>query len=97
MKWDPKVNITLSDTIPLLALNTVNLMPSWHLNTYKIINLITSITLNGNTKTLTYPCEGIFFFWKHKLGVDWTEEYKTVKKKNKKWISLYAFFDAGNV
>lgn len=60
-------------------------MPSWHLNTYKIINLITSITLNGNTKTLTYPCEGIFFFWKHKLGVDWTEEYKTVKKKKKEY------------
>lgn len=98
MKWDPKVNITVSDRISLQALNTVNLLPVWHLNTYNIINLISSITVNGSTKCLTYPCEGILFFWKHKLGVGWTEEYNTVNKiKNKKLISLYASFDAGIV
>lgn len=38
-----------------------------------------------------------FFFWKHKLGLDWTEEYKTKQNKDKNLISLYASFDAGNV
>lgn len=97
MKWDPKVNITVSDIISLPALNTLSLLPSLHFNTYKIINLINSITVNRNTKSLTYPHEGIFFFWKHKLGLDWTEEYKTKQNKDKNLISLYASFDAGNV
>lgn len=52
MKKISKVNIVdiVSATISLLDLNTLNLLPSWLLNIYKIINFKTSMSLKGMEK-----------------------------------------------